>query len=387
MIINTTLSGEKKKVVEKVSDGIKGNGYGRCHCWCRTCRCCPCLDSWEDSSTSRSTIILGGENSLFPGGYLKLIELGLEGGRTTSWLDDMYGVARNFRGAASGEPASPTSLGLSGDNSLSPPIPLLGRPSEGTSAAPSSKPLSGDLSAEDNGLFGRVDSLIISFVTLEQGTVTTLIEEKGTIKGVTYKNKAGEEMRSYAPLTIVCDGCFQISAAISVLQSSTEVRCLVDVPGTKVPSVANGEMAKYLKTVVALQVPPQLLKSFLVAVEKGNIRTMQNKSMSATPGPTPGAILLGDAFNMRHPLTGGGMTVVLSDIVLLRDLLRPLSDLNDAPALCEYLESFYTLRKPVSSTINTLAGALYKGASGIIFPIIKDEGVRQMFFPATIPGY
>ncbi|KAL6210031.1 hypothetical protein ACLB2K_020969 [Fragaria x ananassa] len=77
--------------------------------------------------------------------------------------------------------------------------------------------------------------------------------------------------------------------------------------------------------------------------------------MAACPLPTPGAILLGDSFNIRHPLTGGGMTVALSDIVLLSDLLRPLRDLNDAPAPCSYLESFYTLRKPVS-----LAGALYK---------------------------
>jgi hypothetical protein len=36
--------------------------------------------------------------------------------------------------------------------------------------------------------------------------------------------------------------------------SSTEVRCLVDVPGQKLPSVANGDMANYLKTVVAPQV-------------------------------------------------------------------------------------------------------------------------------------
>ena len=83
----------------------------------------------------------------------------------------------------------------------------------------------------------------------------------------------------------------------------------------------------------------------MVAVEKGNIRSMQNRSMAANPVPTPGALLLGDSFNMRHPLTGGGMTVALSDIVLLRDLLRPLHDLNDAPALCNYLKSFYTLRK------------------------------------------
>lgn len=43
---------------------------------------------------------------------------------------------------------------------------------------------------------------------LEQGTVTSLLEEKGTIKGVQYKSKTGQEMTAYAPLTIVCDGCF-----------------------------------------------------------------------------------------------------------------------------------------------------------------------------------
>lgn len=36
--------------------------------------------------------------------------------------------------------------------------------------------------------------------------------------------------------------------------SSTEIRCLVDVPGKKVPSISNGEMEKYLKTTVAPQV-------------------------------------------------------------------------------------------------------------------------------------
>ena len=71
---------------------------------------------------------------------------------------------------------------------------------------------------------------------------------------------------------------------------------------------------------------------------------MPNRSMPAAPLPTPGALLLGDAFNMRHPLTGGGMTVALSDIVFLRDLLRPLHDMSDASTLCEYLKSFYSLR-------------------------------------------
>ncbi|KAJ8429675.1 hypothetical protein Cgig2_010414 [Carnegiea gigantea] len=180
--------------------------------------------------------------------------------------------------------------------------------------------------------------------------------------------KDGEEMKAYAPLTVVCDGCFSnlrrslCSLMIDVPShfvglvlencqlpfpnhghviiadpspvlfyriSSSEIHCLVDVPGQKLPSIANGEMAKYLKTVMA-------------------------------PQPTLGALLMGDAFNMRHPLTGEGMTVALSDIVLLRDLLRLLKDLNNAVSLCKYLESFYTLRKPVASTINTLAGTLYK---------------------------
>ena len=93
------------------------------------------------------------------------------------------------------------------------------------------------------------------------------------------------------------------------------------------------------------QVPPELYDAFIAAVDKGNIKSMPNRSMPAAPYPTPGALLMGDAFNMRHPLTGGGMTVALSDIVILRDLLRPLQNLHDASSLCEYLESFYTLRK------------------------------------------
>lgn len=36
----------------------------------------------------------------------------------------------------------------------------------------------------------------------------SLLEENGTIKGVRYRTKEGNELRSYAPLTVVCDGCF-----------------------------------------------------------------------------------------------------------------------------------------------------------------------------------
>jgi squalene monooxygenase len=30
---------------------------------------------------------------------------------------------------------------------------------------------------------------------------------------------------------------------------------------------------------------------------------------------------------------------------------------------------------------------MLQGASNIIFPIIKAEGVRQMFFPSMVPDY
>ena len=43
---------------------------------------------------------------------------------------------------------------------------------------------------------------------LEQGTVTSLVEEKGVVRGVRYKTKAGQDITANAPLTIVCDGCF-----------------------------------------------------------------------------------------------------------------------------------------------------------------------------------
>ncbi|KAK6238199.1 hypothetical protein QUC31_003668 [Theobroma cacao] len=428
---------------------------------------------------------------LQPGGYLKLMELGLEDCVNEIDAQRVFGYALFKDGKST---------------KLSYPLQHFESDVAGRSF--------------HNGRFiqrMREKASTLPNVKLEQGTVTSLITEKGTVKGVQYKTKNGQQLIAKAPLTIVCDGCFSnlrrslcnpkvdipscfvamvlencklpyanhghvILADPSPILfypiSSTEVRCLVDVPGQNVPSVSNGEMSHFLKTEVApqletnkkntglhAQIPPELYNAFISAIDKRNIRTMPNRSMPAAPYPTPGALLMGDAFNMRHPLTGGGMTVALSDIVVLRDLLRPLRDLNDASALCKYLESFYTLRKPTASTINTLAGALYKvfsgssdparremrkacfdylslggvfsngpiallsgmnprplnlilhffavaiygvgrlllpfpsfkrlllgarlisGASSIIFPILKAEGVRQVFFPVTIPAY
>ena len=62
---------------------------------------------------------------------------------------------------------------------------------------------------------------------------------------------------------------------------------------------------------------------------------------------------------MRHPLTGGGMTVALGDVELLSRLLKALPDFADPRATALATAGFYTARKPLAATINTLANALY----------------------------
>eukprot|EP00258_Populus_trichocarpa_P031917 XP_024447936.1 squalene monooxygenase [Populus trichocarpa] len=60
---------------------------------------------------------------------------------------------------------------------------------------------------------------------------------------------------------------------------------------------------------------------------------MPNRIMPASRYPTPGAFMIGDSLKMRLAVTGGGMTVGLSGVVLLRHLLRPLNDLSNAASI------------------------------------------------------
>jgi len=44
---------------------------------------------------------------------------------------------------------------------------------------------------------------------MEQGTVTSLLErDNKTVVGVQYRTKDGQELKAYATLTVICDGCF-----------------------------------------------------------------------------------------------------------------------------------------------------------------------------------
>ncbi len=69
-------------------------------------------------------------------------------------------------------------------------------------------------------------------------------------------------------------------------------------------SVNNTSLHVLIAILCGVKVPPQLRDAFEAAVREGRIRSMQNKSMAARPLHQAGALLLGDSFNMRHPLTG-----------------------------------------------------------------------------------
>ena len=99
---------------------------------------------------------------------------------------------------------------------------------------------------------------------------------------------------------------------------------------------------------------------FLKALVTQQIRSMPNSFLPPAPIHLPGMILLGDAMNMRHPLTGAGMSVALHDILIWRDLLRGVPDLRDHSAILSCSRKFQRQRKMYHSfVVNVLAQALY----------------------------
>ncbi|KAL0658770.1 hypothetical protein Bca4012_079355 [Brassica carinata] len=218
-----------------------------------------------------------------------------------------------------------------------------------------------------------------------------LIEEKGAVKGVIYKNSAGEEITAFAPLTVVCDGCYSnlrrsavhnkeevLSYFVGYVTKNTrledphsmhlifskplpcvvyqitsnEVRCAAEVPADSIPSIANGEMVNFLKKTVAPQIPDgNLRETFLKGVEEGQleIKTTATKSMSAKQCDKKGVIVLGDAYNMRHPIIASGMMVALSDVLILRNLLRPLPSLGNTKKVLELVRASPMVLPPLES--------------------------------------
>ncbi|KAF5345161.1 hypothetical protein D9758_009649 [Tetrapyrgos nigripes] len=128
-----------------------------------------------------------------------------------------------------------------------------------------------------------------------------------------------------------------------------------------------------LKSHIAEKIIPQLPSSLHIpameAIKKDRLRRMPNSFLppiqqghhrSNADNDAPKSVfLLGDAWNMRHPLTGGGMTVAFNDVVVLRDLFEDVRDFKDWDGIQSVLHRWHWKRKPLSSTVNILSVALY----------------------------
>ncbi|KAG6875754.1 hypothetical protein C0992_002508, partial [Termitomyces sp. T32_za158] len=236
-------------------------------------------------------------------------------------------------------------------------------------------------------------------VELTEATVTDLVEDdlSGSVIGVR-ATRDGEKETWLAKLVVIADGCFSNfrtvvmgdngaksttkshfvgvileDAVLPIPNHGTVALCkgygpvllyqisqhctrmLVDVK-TPLPS----DLKAHILTNIVPQLPSSLHLPIKAALDKDRIRRMPNSFLPPVrQGVRKGVILIGDAWNMRHPLTGGGMTVAFNDVVMLKTLLSPIRDFGDWNEVKSAIHTWHWTRKPLSSTINILSVALY----------------------------
>lgn len=282
-------------------------------------------------------------------------------------------------------------------------------------------------------------------VTSYEATVRELIRDSaGQVQGVNakWRNVKEGEAEAFdlrAPITIVADGCFSKfrrthGSSIQPMVRSNFVgleledaplpaphhghvvlgdsgpvllyqigahstRILMDVAGEKLPSSSKGDLQRHINDKVIPQLPEQLRACVKKEMDKGQrLRSMPNSflppSMQGQSEQVKGVIMVGDAMNMRHPLTGGGMTVGLWDAVHLTEVLgggkwsplagsspkNPTLDLADWTVIKPALRAWHWNRKGLSSVINILAQALYSlfGADDASLEVLR-EGCFKYF--------
>ena len=246
-------------------------------------------------------------------------------------------------------------------------------------------------------------------ITLIQGNVTELTETDSKITGVTYTDHEGNKVSVSAALTVVSDGHMsffrkQLSKPNKNIESyfmglvlkdlnlenpahghmiisgeapilvypihSNGYRILVDYPGEKPPRMGTKSMEEFKNTVSAL-LPEEMKASFLAAIADQQVMVMPNHRMKAQAFRKKGAVLLGDSLNMRHPLTGGGMTASFNDIITLNEALNDV-DLSNESETELAIQTYYKKRSAKVETINILANALYK--------VFRDNDLKDACF-------
>ncbi|KAJ0236267.1 Squalene epoxidase 6 [Hirschfeldia incana] len=258
----------------------------------------------------------------------------------------------------------------------------------------------------------RQKSSSLPNVRLEEGTVKSLIEEKGVIKGVTYKNSAGEETTAFAPLTVVCDGCYSnlrrsvndnnaevLSYQVGYVSkncqledpeklklimskpsftmlyqiSSTDVRCVMEIFPGNIPSISNGEMAAYLKD------------------------TMAPQPMSATVNTLGNAfsqVLIASTDEAKEAMRQGCFDYLSSGDFRTSGMMALLGGMNPRPLslifhLCGItISSIAQLLSPFPSPRGIWHSLRLFGLSmKMLIPHLKAEGVSQMLSPAYAAAY
>jgi len=244
----------------------------------------------------------------------------------------------------------------------------------------------------------REDALANDSLTQLQGTALALTEDENKIiTGISYREKHTREIKEVqAKLTIMSDGFFSsfrkdlsnnvktitsyfIGVVLKDCQlpypahghvflsaptpficypiSSTETRLLIDYPGDTPPK------KEQVKTHIHDKVMPFLPKAFIdcvtLSLEENDYKIMPNHYMPAKPIFKEGAVLLGDALNMRHPITGGGLTAVFNDAYLLSKHLLAMPDFNNPELLHDKLQAYYSDRYHANTNVNIMANALY----------------------------
>jgi squalene monooxygenase len=276
----------------------------------------------------------------------------------------------------------------------------------------------------------RASALQNESVTQIHGKALQLLEnDRHEIVGVSFRESLTSQVKSiYAPLTITCDGFFSnfrehlsnnrktvTSYFIGLILkdcempvpkhghvflsgptpficypiSNNEIRLLIDFPGEQLPK--KFLLQEHLEANVTPYIPECMFNSYAQALQEGGFKVMPNHYMAARPIIRKGAVMLGDALNMRHPLTGGGLTAVFSDIQILSAHLLTMPDFNNTDLIHEKIEAYYRDRQSANANLNILANALYAVMSNdllktAVFKYLQCGGANAQESIAILAG-
>ncbi|KAI2632946.1 squalene epoxidase-domain-containing protein [Xylaria nigripes] len=242
-------------------------------------------------------------------------------------------------------------------------------------------------------------------ITIIESTARKLLwsEDRKTVIGVTTRSRTGEadqiDHHHFAHLTVVADGHASnfrsmlsdkkpisrskfyslqlmdtdsatggmsigtigrawVSATYQL--SHNETRILVNVP-TDTSGTHDGNLAETIRDTVIPTLPASVQSKAHEVLGEKRMRSMPNSWLPPVQIQTPGVLLLGDAYNIRHPISGSGMTVAMHDTVLLSELLHPsqVPTLQDHALVKRQISDFKQRRRSYTLSLNVMAEMMY----------------------------